>query len=190
VFPKGHRIRFVVSNAQWPMFWPSPQPMSTTLRLGGTAATRLDLPVIPHADRPVPAFLPPVEDPVLAGFGPLESSTSSGYGEVNLIERLPLTRTTRVTASAGGGYRYPWGTSHSTESIVHETSDTHPENTSATGAYGTTVDLPGRQLRWEGDVRFWSDATTFHYRFTRRLFENGTLLREKSWDQSFPRDNQ
>jgi hypothetical protein len=72
VFPKGHRIRFVVSNAQWPMFWPSPQAMSTTLRLGGKGATRLDLPVIPHAERPVPVFLPPAEDPVLAGFGALE----------------------------------------------------------------------------------------------------------------------
>ena len=190
VFPKGHRIRFVVSNAQWPMFWPSPQAMSTTLRLGGKGATRLDLPVIPHAERPVPVFLPPAEDPVLAGFGALESGTSSGYGEVNLVERLPLTRSTRVTASAGGGYRYPWGTSHSSERIVHETSDTQPENSSATGTYATSVELPGRVLRWEGDVRFWSDASTFHYRFTRRLFENGSLLREKSWDESFPRDNQ
>ena len=120
----------------------------------------------------------------------MESSTSSGYGEVNLVERLPLTRTTRVTASAGGGYRYPWGTSHSSERIVHETSDTRPDNSSAIGSYGTTVELPGRVLRWEGDVRFWSDATTFHYRFTRRLLENGKLLREKSWDQSLPRDHQ
>ena len=38
----------------------------------------------------------------------------------DLVERFPLTRSTRVTASAGGGYRYPWGTSHSTERIVHE----------------------------------------------------------------------
>ena len=66
--------------------------MSTTLRLGGKGATRLDLPVIPHAERPVPVFLPPAEDPVLAGFGALESGTSSGYGEVNLVERFPLTR--------------------------------------------------------------------------------------------------
>jgi predicted acyl esterase len=35
VFPAGHRMRLVVSNAQWPMIWPTPGAMSTTLRLGG-----------------------------------------------------------------------------------------------------------------------------------------------------------
>jgi predicted acyl esterase len=35
VFPKGHRIRLAVNNAQWPMLWPSPYPMTTRLQLGG-----------------------------------------------------------------------------------------------------------------------------------------------------------
>ena len=35
VFPKGHRIRIAVSNSQWPMFWPTPHPMTSQLHLGG-----------------------------------------------------------------------------------------------------------------------------------------------------------
>ena len=38
VFPKGHRIRLSVGNAQWPMFWPTPYAMTTRLHLGGIQA--------------------------------------------------------------------------------------------------------------------------------------------------------
>ncbi|HEY6546294.1 MAG TPA: CocE/NonD family hydrolase, partial [Vicinamibacteria bacterium] len=50
VFPKGHRLRFAVNNAQWPMLWPTPYPVTTTLRLG--PGTRLTLPVVPPQGRP------------------------------------------------------------------------------------------------------------------------------------------
>ncbi len=190
VFPKGHRMRLVVSNAQWPMFWPTPAAMSTTLRLGGRQPTRIELPVVPHAARPVPVFLPPAPDPVLPGFASLDAGTSSGYGEISTIERFPATQSTRITAATSGGSRYPWGLAHSTERIVHEASDRHPEKTSVTGQYSTNVVLPGRLLRWEGRVRFDSDRDNFKYTFTRRLFQNNKLLREKSWTETIPRDNQ
>ena len=190
VFPAGHRMRLVVSNAQWPMIWPTPGAMSTTLRLGGREPTRLEVPVVPHAERPVPAFLPPAENPELPGFAPLDSATSSGYGEITSIQRFPVTRSTRVVADSDAGSRYPWGTSRSTESIIHETSDAHPEVTSVTGEHTTTVELPGRVLRWEGSTRLESDSENFYYFYTRRLFQDDKLLREKSWTDTIPRDHQ
>jgi predicted acyl esterase len=191
VFPAGHRIRLAVSNAQWPMIWPSPGAMTTTLRLGGREPTRIELPVVPHAERPVPVFLPPAEDPVLAGYEPLEAeSTSSGYGEITSIQRFPADRRTRVVAETEDGSRYPWGIARSTESIVHETTDEHPEATSVTGEYTREVELPDRTLRWEGSARFDSDAGYFYYTFARRLFQDGKLLREKRWTDKIPRDHQ
>jgi putative CocE/NonD family hydrolase len=190
VFPAGHRIRLAVSNAQWPMFWPTPGMMSTKLRLGGREPTRLEVPVVAHAERPIPDFLPPAEDPELPGFGPLESGTSSGYGEITSIQHFPVTRSARVIAEGGDAYGYPWGTSHYTELITHETSDTHPEATSVTGEHSMTVELPGRTLRWEGSTRFESDKENFYYSYTRRLFQDGKLLREKSWEDTIPRDHQ
>ena len=53
VFPRGHRIRLAVSNAMWPMIWPTPSPATAELRLG-PAGTRLVLPVIPAAECPWP----------------------------------------------------------------------------------------------------------------------------------------
>ena len=47
VFPKGHRIRIAVSNALWPMNWPTPYPMTTSLMLGGDATSRVTLPRVP-----------------------------------------------------------------------------------------------------------------------------------------------
>ena len=41
-----NRIRFAVNNAQWPMMWPTPHPMTTRLELGGDQGSRLELPLI------------------------------------------------------------------------------------------------------------------------------------------------
>src|SRR3984957_17941980 len=46
VFPRGHRIRLAVSNAMWPMIWPTPSPATAELLLG-PAGTRLVLPRSP-----------------------------------------------------------------------------------------------------------------------------------------------
>ena len=43
VFPKGHRIRLAISNALWPMIWPTPYSMTTSLQLGGANPSWLEL---------------------------------------------------------------------------------------------------------------------------------------------------
>jgi uncharacterized protein len=190
VFPKGHRMRLAVGNAQWPMIWPTPYPMTTTLNLGGPDPTRLILPVVPAATRPTPKFLPPEDEPGLAGFETLDAGTTSGYGEISSVDRNPQTRTARVVATNNGGTKYPWGTERTTESIVHESQDDHPEATSVTGEYSTTLELKGRTLRWESRVTVRSDQTSFHYTQVRRLLQDGKLLREKTWEDTIPRDFQ
>jgi hypothetical protein len=93
-------------------------------------------------------------------------------------------------ATNGGGTRYPWGTERNTESIVHEASDAHPGTASVTGDYSTTVTLPDMTLRFEAHAVFKSDAERFYLSYTRRLFKDGVLVREKTWDEPIPRDFQ
>jgi putative CocE/NonD family hydrolase len=195
VFPPGHRIRLSISNAQWPMFWPTPYPVTTSLHLGGE--TKVLLPVVRHEDRSVPSvpsapsFLPPEKGPSLSGFEAIDLGTASGYGEISSVERNPQTGVVRITATNNRGRRYPWGTERETETIIHETSDAHPENTSMTGEHRTIVELDtGRVLVWEAELTFRSDRENFHYAYVRRLFENGVLLREKHWSDTIPRDFQ
>ena len=188
VFPKGHRIRVAVNNAMWPMMWPSPHPMTTALAIGGVDGARVVLPVIPPSTRPAPTFQPPQASPELTGFESLDAGTSSGYGEISEVRRNPVTGETNAVAVNGNAAKYPWGIERYQERIEHATSDAHPENTSMTGTHSTEVELPGRKLRWESKSVFRSDADGYVYDYVRRVYENGQLLREKHWEQRFPRD--
>jgi hypothetical protein len=190
VFPKGHRIRFAVGNAQWPMLWPTPYAMTTTLHLGGENATRVLLPVVPFEERPRPQFLPPAEDPELPGYESLDGGTPSGYGEVSSIDRNPRTGAAKVVATNGGAERYPWGTERYQETITHETHDKNPEDSSIRGSHRMAVELEGRTLVWEAELTFGSDLDNFYYTYTRRLLENGAIVREKTWNDTIPRDYQ
>jgi hypothetical protein len=187
VFPKGHRIRLAVNNALWPMLWPTPEPMTTELRL---AKSNLRLPVVPFEDRPVPAFLPPAEDPVFAGVESLESGTTSGYGEISSVDRNPATVTVFAMASNGSGTRFPWGTERSFETIRYEINDGAPADAEVLGTHRLEVELPGRKLVWDAELTFSSDRENFHYSYRRRLSEDGTTLREKTWTRTIPRDFQ
>jgi hypothetical protein len=190
VFPKGHRIRLAVNNAQWPMFWPTPHAMTTSLALGGDDPTRVHLPVVPFAPRPRPAFLPPEEAPTQPDFETLDAGTISGYGEINLIERRVRERATRVVATDGGATRYPWGTERYRETIVHEARDDEPAAAAVRGEHTLTLELADRTLTWEGRLSFKSDLENFHYTYTRRLLIDGALVREKTWNDTIPRDFQ
>ena len=190
VFPKGHRVRFAVSNAQWPMLWPTPYPMTTTLRLGGADGSSVELPIVPEGDRTAPEFLPPQPGPKYPGYETIVTGMPSGYGEISSVNRNPRTGEVTATATNSGATKYPWGTETYQETIVHKTSDAHPENTSMTGTHRMEAQLDGRTLLWEGELSFSSDRENFYYEYSRKISENGKLVREKSWQETIPRDFQ
>lgn len=188
VFPKGHRIRLAINNAQWPMLWPTLEPMTTQLRLG---TSKLSLPVVPFEKRPVPDFLPPSKhDPEYAGVESLEGGTVSGYGEISSVERNPQTGAVVAKATNNSGTRYPWGTQRSDETIRYDVNDNAPADAAVTGTHRIEVELPGRTLIWDAELTFRSDRQNFFYVYRRRLTENGKLVREKTWRETILRDHQ
>jgi hypothetical protein len=66
-------VRLAVSNALWPMIWPTPSEMTTQLSLGGADGSRLVLPVIPHEARPGPDFADPEPSTEAAGVWTIQS---------------------------------------------------------------------------------------------------------------------
>jgi putative CocE/NonD family hydrolase len=190
VFPKGHRIRMTVSNAQWPMIWPTPYAMTTSLYVGGPQPTRIDLPVIPPGTRAGPQFRTPGTDPsyASAGYGDYDSETASGYPEIAVVERNLLNDTARAVAENAGTMTYPWGKIRYTEHIEHKADDTHPEATAVSSEVTQTITLSDRVLRFEGLLDFHSDLQNFYYTYTRRLLRDGQLVREKKWEETIPRD--
>jgi len=192
VFPKGHRIRLAVNNALWPMIWPTPYAMTTTLSVDGANASHIVLPVVPESDQRRPEFQPPATDPELPGYADLKigDETDSGYAEIKSIERNLNTSKARIPASGTSGSVYPWGTMKYWESIVHEAQDNDPARVSCTGKNRYTVELKDRTLMFEGDLSFTSDRENFYYVYTRRVLENGKLIREKTWKEDIPREHQ
>ena len=190
VFPAGHRIRLSVNNAQWPMLWPTPYPVTTTLRLGGDDGAHVELPVVPPGEWREPLFPEPALADGLPGYALLDAGNPSGYGEISSVDRNPQTGEVTVTATNTGGYRYPWGTETYRETIEHRTSDADPAHTAVKGTHRLEVTLPDRVLRWEAELDFTSDMENFYYRYVRRLAENGAPVRERTWTRTIPRDHQ
>ncbi len=188
-FRKGHRIRLAVNNAQWPMLWPTPYPLTMTLYLGDSNETYLQLPVMPHDPDPAISFDPPEEDPELTGYQTLHSGTNSGFAELALVCYDHQTKMNEIIASNSSEEAYPWGTMFYNEEIRHLTNDEHPERTSVISDYTIRAMLPERNLRWEGQLNFSGDADNFYYHYTRQLFVNQILIKDKTWMETIPRDH-
>ena len=187
IFPPGHRIRVAISNALWPMIWPTPYAMTTSLYLGGEQTSRIELPLVPVEPAARPHF-PPIEtSPPLEGV----SSTGDIWPPKNwTVTRDLMSGTTHVMWSGEDAGRYPWGDTKDYEKMTYEAQDNDPAVSTVHADASTTVILPNRTLVWSIVLNLRSDAKNFYYHFERHLMENGKEIRVKTWDDAIPRDHQ
>jgi uncharacterized protein len=182
VFPRGHRIRLSVSNAMWPMIWPTPHPGTATVRLG-PAGTRLVLPVIPPEVRPEPEFGTPGEAEHPPGV--------SHRGEM-LPVRWTLQRDDAGTAAiswrGSTTTEFGWGRVTDEEYLRYEVNDDRPASASAHGEARTEIHLDGRLVIITSILDLDGDEESLRYRFRRELREDGMLIRERSWARRYARD--
>ena len=185
-FPRGHRIRLAVSNALWPMIWPTPYAMTTTLQLGGDTGSRLTLPLVGPSMYAVPQFAAPEpseerKDMQSAGF-PWPGDWKT--------ERDELNGKTKVTWSGKSEETYPWGKETDLEDITYVADDNHPETSSVEATAEIVMGLKQQTLTWHGHLTLSSDANNFHYKYTRQLSKDGQPVKEKTWEETIPRDHQ
>jgi hypothetical protein len=188
-FRKGHRIRLAINNAQWPMLWPTPYPMTMTIHFDGESKNMLRLPVITHSPANNLTFSLPGPDPELAGYESIYSETNSGFAEIAQSCYDLRTQKADLVATNSAEEQYPWGKMKYTEEIRHTTNDNRPAETGLASVYTITAILPGRNLRWEGHLKFSSDTEHFYYQYTRKIYDNQQLIRDKSWNEKIPRDH-
>ncbi len=202
VFEPGHRIRISISNAQWPMVWPSPVPMTTTVRVGGPST--LALPVAPEGRAPDPPLAAP------APFVPYP------------IAAPPSRRNLEAGGSAGVAWPGRWQTTHSPqtgvrvtnwegstkatfdwsphwdhverlhhEEIQYTASDRRPWKAEITARTATRFELvrggTERALEWVGHFRMRSTKRHFVARYVRELWVDGKLERRKRFTHRQPR---
>ena len=186
VFPRGHRIRLAISNALWPMFWPTPYAMTTTLNLGGDNASRLVLPIVPVSAAVIPHFPSSKPDPTLPGF---KHSGSAWPGTFEII-RDQAHHTARVHWHGTASARFPWGVEEYSEELFYSASDDHPELSSVHGVAFTKISVQGRTLLFQSVLDLSSDTKTLKYQYQRVARENGKIVRKKEWKEQVPRDLQ
>jgi predicted acyl esterase len=185
VFPAGHRIRLAISNALWPMVLPTPYSMTTSLELGSNGS-RLTLPVVPVQGAAAPAFQPPQPSEER------KDITSVGYpwpGEWTL-ERDEANQKATVHWKGKSETNYPWGKETDYESLVYNVDDAHPGTSAVHGEAESIFVLKGRELRWRGHLTVTTDQKNFYYKYTRELLKDGQTVKQKTWQETIPRDHQ
>ncbi len=190
IFNEGHKIRVAISNAMWPMLWPSPLPVKTLLEIGGANGAYIELPIMPSGKIKTPEFEQPSIGPKLKGYEVLDAGNVTGYAAINSIQHDPDTGEEFGIATNTGATQYPWGIERFEEEIEHRTSDKNPAYTSVVGRYKITEELKDRTLDFEQNVEFRSDPENFYLSFHRWVSINGELYKEKVWQEVIPRDFQ
>jgi len=187
VFPKGHRIRVAVSNALWPMNWPTPYPLTTSIAMGGSAPSRVILPQVPvHGTAPPPFAAPePIEVPA-----DIKSIGAGAWPGSWTVLRDEVNQRSRVTWKGTAAVSYPWGRFDHSESLIYDIDDAHPDSASVQGDSEYIQILKDHVLTWRGRLEVSSDAHTFFYKYTRTLLKDGVLFRTKTWQEPIPRDHQ
>jgi predicted acyl esterase len=185
-FKPGHRIRLAVSNALFPMIWPTPYPMTTRLFLGADS-TSLQLPVIPFAQRPVPNFFPPEAREERPDARPLEGP---GWPYKHTVTKDLDRSTTTVELEAERRWEIKGRRYTSIEKVAYQTNDRDPAQSSFFGEGGHIVRLENRVLELKLLVSIISDEESFHVKIVRQIFEKNKLVKERRWEASLPREFQ
>jgi hypothetical protein len=189
-FQPGHKLRVAISNAQWPMFWPTPTLGPNLVLTGGSEGSGITLPLLSSGASEGYDWEAIKPDPRLTDFNKLSQGSSSGFAEVNRVEYDSLTQTRRVVAINNWEEAFPWGTHENYEFIVHSTSDLDPANTSVEADYRVIIKLEERRIALETAFRFNSDRDSFYYDYTRSIRENDSLLKTAKWKEHIRRDYQ
>jgi hypothetical protein len=165
------------------MIWPTPHPMTTELHLG-VESTRMELPVIPPAERKVPAFLPPEPREEIAEVRYLESAPFLDFYEY----KRDLSRTTTSVEWKSHSEFVNHGRRHRTdERNYYEINDNRPAESRFSGEAKTTIDLKDRKLEFRSTFDVRSDEKNFHVKIIRHLFKDDELLRKREWNETIPR---
>ena len=178
IFEKGHRVRVSVSNAQWPMYWPTPYPMTSTLQMGGDSGSQITLPVVPAVS---------TEDSLRAA-----KSVGSFNVSKDRIEQVAV-----IPKGWSGPANVYRDNLHGETSVSFGGKDLHveyrvadqdPAHASVVGTRNFARDYAGHRIEWRGRTRVTSDTKALHIQHTRELRRDGKLFRRREWNESIPRE--
>lgn len=176
-FPKGHRIRLAVGNADFPNLWPSPYAMTTSLHAGGQHPSQLILPVVPPGRwRPAPRFEPAEVPP---GTGLPEPQNKWTVTRDEMAKSVIVFRETLKRDDHGGvTFERRWtSVSDDAPAVARLVAEGQAQR-----AHGADM------LTCTSKLTIESDETYFHVAAARALLVNGTVKYSKDWHDSIKRN--
>lgn len=188
--PAGHRLRLGLSTSYWPMIWPTPEPVSLSVRLG---TGHLDIPVRPHSD--ADAALRPFEEPETA-VGTQQKKLR--HLDMRRTIEIDLTTNEMIYTLKGDGGELGGASMARIEEIGLDIGYTmtkryrilEDDPLSAQTEYVQTAILKRDDwhIRLECRTRLSATMNTFQFSGDLEAFENGVPVTERQWTMSVPRN--
>ncbi len=186
-FAKGHRIRVTVSNAQFPMLWPTPYLAPTKLTVGKGAST-LKLPFLTAPGSAVDFLLKTVDLPLPPDFK-LYSGAALGDAPPPSVSRDG--KWVKVLQDEDQHWQIGDVEYYDYEAVTYRVDPKDPAVAGFHGDGRVTIDFKGgRHIEIVTAVDVESDAKDFAISVHRKISENGKVRGNKSWNRKIPRDFQ
>jgi putative CocE/NonD family hydrolase len=190
-FPAGHRIRLAISNAYWPIVWPSPESVSLSVFTGGS---HLVLPVRQAAADL--GELPPLLEPVSAPPSPMTILRKGRVDRTVTIDQITGEASHRLFVD--GGVFGDWGKfrldaiglemGHVFERI-YRIKPQDPNSARATMTQTYEMARGDWQVRIDAGAEMTSTASTFELNAWLEAFEGERPVFRTQWKSSAPRNN-
>ena len=178
--PAGHRVRVSISNAYWPLLWPSPEATRLQIHSG-----TINLPLLNEVAGSTVTFPPPeAADPWETTT--IREDTNSRRQETDLntgIAHLHIVDDFGKVRDADHGLI--------NGSIAREHWQIHPNDPlSAKGSCHWTDELERKNIRLRTEARceMWSDKDTFYLSAKIEAFENDQLIYQRDLNDEISRN--
>ncbi|MBA4393419.1 MAG: hypothetical protein C0407_07685 [Desulfobacca sp.] len=184
-FRPNHKIRLSISNAQFPMAWPTPYKGSTKLYPG--PETSIDLPIIQQNTLTQTCDLPKPEKeewPADAAYA------EENEGKMTKIDYNPETGAAIYSCGINQKMTIRETKYHLQEKNTWKVNDKDPARATYEAVTNYAIRPPGRDLGLKVIFRMTSDEKNFYLTTNRQLFESKKLVREKKWEKTIPRKHQ
>ncbi|NRB01792.1 MAG: CocE/NonD family hydrolase [Rhodobacteraceae bacterium] len=176
--PAGHQLRVSISNAYWPLIWPSPNSGTITVHAGDIA-----LPIAPPENTSV-AFLPPEAE------APWNTETLREESHIRRSETDHVTGAVHLIIEDDFGEVRDLDHGLINGSIARERWTIHPDDPMCASGQCHWTDETRRNdsvLRTEAQCSMHSDASNFYLSAKLDAYENEKLIFTKDIKQQVPR---
>lgn len=185
-FAKGHRIRITVSNAQFPMLWPTPYLQATKLAVGA-GVSFLKLPILTVPGPQTGFLLKPIDLPLPTDFT-LYSGGALGDAPPPSVSHEG--KWVKVRQDEEQHWKIRDTTYFDHEAVTYRVDPKQPSSAGFDGEGTVTIEKDGRKIEIVTVIDVESDATDFDISVHRKIFENGEVKGDKTYRRKIPRDFQ